>query len=134
MDWTPDLIWFNDEQVYGTPSYYVQQMFSESCGTELVASETDGNLFHAATRTDSELQIKIVNLSDTASQLRLLLPGVPDQAPSGQVLTGEKAYVNSFARPDKVAPKTVQAVCVGGQAETELPAWSLTVLKFSLAK
>ena len=134
VDWTPDLIWFNDEQVYGTPSYYVQQMFSESCGTELVASETDGNLFHAATRTDSELQIKIVNLSDKASQLRLLLPGVPDQATSAQVLTGEKNHVNSFARPDKVAPKSVQTVCFGGQAETELPPWSLTVLKFSLEK
>lgn len=134
VDWTPDLIWFNDEQVYGTPSYYVQQMFSEFCGTELVASETDGNLFHAATRTDNELQIKIVNLSDTASQLRLLLPGVPDQAPSAQVLTGEKTYVNSFARQDKVAPQSVQAVCAGGQAEIELPPWSLTVLKFSLEK
>lgn len=134
VDWTPDLIWFNDEQVYGAHSYYVQQMFSQACGTELVASETDGNLFHAATRTDSELQIKIVNLSDKASQLRLLLPGVPDQASSAQVLTGEKAHVNSFARPDKVAPKTIQAVCVGGQAEIELPPWSLTVLKFSLEK
>lgn len=26
--WVPDLIWFNDKQVYGTPSYYVQKMFS----------------------------------------------------------------------------------------------------------
>ena len=134
VDWTPDLIWFNDEQVYGTPSYYVQQMFSQACGTELVASETDGNLFHAATRTDSELQIKIVNLSDAALQLSLLLPGVPDQESSGQVLTGEKTHVNSFARPDKVAPKSVQTVCFGGQAETELPPWSLTVLNISLEK
>jgi alpha-L-arabinofuranosidase len=23
--WTPDMIWFNGDQVYGTPSYYVQQ-------------------------------------------------------------------------------------------------------------
>ncbi len=131
-DWTPDLIWFNDDAVYGTPGYYVQQMFSEACGTELVASETDGDLFQVATRTENELQIKVVNLSDRTVPVTLLLAGVADQAAAGRVLTGERKHVNSFARPDKVAPRTVQITCSGGQAETELPPWSLTVLKFSL--
>ena len=31
-DWNPDLIYFNNSQVYGTPSYYVQQMFSANRG------------------------------------------------------------------------------------------------------
>ena len=31
-DWNPDLIYFNGTQVYGTPSYYVQQMFSRNRG------------------------------------------------------------------------------------------------------
>ena len=31
-DWNPDLIYFNGQQVYGTPSYYVQQMFSQNRG------------------------------------------------------------------------------------------------------
>ena len=31
-DWNPDLIYFNGMQVYGTPSYYVQQMFSLNRG------------------------------------------------------------------------------------------------------
>jgi alpha-L-arabinofuranosidase len=31
-DWNPDLIYFNGTQVYGTPSYYVQQMFSLNRG------------------------------------------------------------------------------------------------------
>ncbi|HEY5809955.1 MAG TPA: alpha-L-arabinofuranosidase C-terminal domain-containing protein, partial [Povalibacter sp.] len=26
--WAPDLIWFDNERVFGTPSYYVQQLFS----------------------------------------------------------------------------------------------------------
>ena len=30
--WTPDLIWFNNTDVYGTPSYYVQKMFGTSLG------------------------------------------------------------------------------------------------------
>ncbi|HEX3719840.1 MAG TPA: alpha-L-arabinofuranosidase C-terminal domain-containing protein [Verrucomicrobiae bacterium] len=31
-DWNPDLIYFTGTQVYGTPSYYVQQMFSLNRG------------------------------------------------------------------------------------------------------
>ncbi|HEX4644823.1 MAG TPA: alpha-L-arabinofuranosidase C-terminal domain-containing protein, partial [Verrucomicrobiae bacterium] len=31
-NWNPDLIYFNGAQVYGTPSYYVQQMFSLNRG------------------------------------------------------------------------------------------------------
>lgn len=42
-DWNPDLIYFTGTQVYGTPSYYVQQMFSLNRGdvvlpTAVVAS------------------------------------------------------------------------------------------------
>jgi alpha-L-arabinofuranosidase len=32
MQWHPDLINFNNHQVFGTPSYYVQQMFSQNRG------------------------------------------------------------------------------------------------------
>jgi len=28
--WTPDLIWFNNTSVYGSPSYYVQELFSRN--------------------------------------------------------------------------------------------------------
>ncbi len=134
VDWTPDLIWFNDDTVYKTPSYYVQQMFAQACGTELVTSETDGNLFQAVTRTENELQIKVVNLSDEAKPLTLLLPGVADQTARGQQLMGEKKHVNSFARPDKVAPAEVEITCHNEQAEIELSPWSLTILQFSLTE
>lgn len=30
--WHPDLIYYNDSQVFGTPSYYVQKMFSQNRG------------------------------------------------------------------------------------------------------
>lgn len=30
--WVPDLIWFDNTRVYGTPSYYVQKMFSTNLG------------------------------------------------------------------------------------------------------
>ena len=134
VDWTPDLIWFNDDAVYCTPSYYVQQMFAQACGTDLVASETDGDLFQAVTRTENELQIKLVNLSDETKEVKLLIPGAVDQTAEGLVLTGEKKHVNSFARPDKVIPQNMQVVCAGGQADIDLPPWSLMILRVSLSQ
>ena len=35
-NWNPDLIYFTSSQVYGTPSYYVQQMFSVNRGDEVL--------------------------------------------------------------------------------------------------
>lgn len=34
--WTPDCIWFDDETVWFTPNYYVQQMFAKSVGEEVL--------------------------------------------------------------------------------------------------
>ena len=133
VDWTPDLIWFNDGEVYKTPSYHVQQLFSQACGTELVNSETDGDLFQAVTRTETELQVKLVNLSDSAVPLTLRLAGVQDQTARGSLLTGEKNHANSFARPDKIVPQAVECACENGEANLEMPPYSLLILTVSLA-
>ncbi len=37
--WAPDLIWFNNHQVYGTPSYYVQKLFMNHQGSYRLACE-----------------------------------------------------------------------------------------------
>lgn len=34
--WTPDAIWFDNETVWRTPNYYVQQLFAENIGTGLL--------------------------------------------------------------------------------------------------
>lgn len=37
--WTPDCIWFDDETVWRTPNYYVQQMFAEYLGNKLLHTD-----------------------------------------------------------------------------------------------
>lgn len=131
-DWTPDLIWFSDSAVYKTPSWYVQQLFASARGDELVKSTADGGLFHSATRTDNEVQVKLVNLSDRPVPLTVLLAGAPDQTAPCELLTGEKNHVNSFARPDKIVPRPAECVFSDGQAETEMPPYSLLVIRVRL--
>lgn len=36
--WTPDCIWFDDEKVWKTPTYYVQQLFAKYIGTKLLGT------------------------------------------------------------------------------------------------
>ena len=40
--WSPDLIWFNNHQVTGSISYYVQKLFSKNAGSKLISSSLDG--------------------------------------------------------------------------------------------
>ncbi|MBR2868664.1 MAG: hypothetical protein IKB88_06350 [Clostridia bacterium] len=40
--WSPDLIWFNNHQVTGSISYYIQKLFSTNAGATLLESELKG--------------------------------------------------------------------------------------------
>ncbi|HIW33290.1 MAG TPA: alpha-L-arabinofuranosidase, partial [Candidatus Paenibacillus intestinavium] len=37
--WTPDCIWFDDESIWFTPNYYVQQLFASYLGTQVLSSQ-----------------------------------------------------------------------------------------------
>lgn len=40
--WSPDLIWFDNDDVTGSINYYMQKLFSNNAGTSLIASSIDG--------------------------------------------------------------------------------------------
>lgn len=42
VNWKPDLIWFNNNSVYGTPNYYVQKLFMHHQGDYTLMVETNG--------------------------------------------------------------------------------------------
>jgi len=42
VNWRPDLIWFNNHQVYGTPNYYVQKLFMHHQGDQLLRVTASG--------------------------------------------------------------------------------------------
>lgn len=134
FQWSPDLIWFNARQVLRTPNYYVQQMFAETLGDRVVESalETDNNrLYQVVTRTEDALYVKLVNVSENVEEMALDLSNVPDGSAIYRQLTGAKNATNSYDQ-ERAAP--VDGVCelTGGQATLTLPAYSLTILTFTL--
>ncbi|XEC93531.1 alpha-L-arabinofuranosidase C-terminal domain-containing protein [Paenibacillus tarimensis] len=42
INWKPDLIWFNNHEVYGTANYYVQKLFMHHQGDQLLKIEAKG--------------------------------------------------------------------------------------------
>lgn len=39
VNWKPDMIWYNNHQVYGTPNYYVQKLFMNYQGDNLLENK-----------------------------------------------------------------------------------------------
>ena len=135
QQWTPDMIWFNATDVMLTPNYYVQQMFANTVGDQVVASSYDGLnqlVYHVVTRTDDVLYVKLVNVSAYEDSMTLQLAGVPDGTAAYTRLTGEKDAVNSFVKKDNVAPTTGECAIADGTATLTLPAYSVTILTIDL--
>lgn len=111
--WSPDMIWFNGEGAYGTPSYYVQCMYSNNMGDvtldtngEEKAAAKDGIYYSLSFDSKKkEVIIKIVNAKKKSVKLELNLAEEwqKKQDYTMQILTGDAldAY-NCIDNPERV--------------------------------
>ena len=135
QQWTPDLIWFNATDVMLTPNYYVQQMFANTVGDQVVESALDSlnkRIYHVVTRTDDKLYVKLVNVSEYGDSMTIHLDNVSDGVCELTRLTGDKKAVNTFQNKVRIAPQTGTATLENGSLTMELPAYSVTILTFKL--
>ncbi|MPS75172.1 MAG: alpha-L-arabinofuranosidase [Chryseobacterium sp.] len=137
--WTPDLIWFNNLKSYATPNYYVQKLFSNNKGTDLIKISENGkplkgenNLYASAVRDNKkgETIIKIVNtnpletlveinpknikLKNDVTKIILTSPGLSDE--------------NNF-QTETIKPIEETHSLKNGKISVGIPANSLIVLK-----
>ena len=135
--WTPDLIWYDNLRSYGTPSYYVQKLFSTNAGSTLLPAEVTGDvvgLYTVASRDDSsgDVIIKAVNAQGNAKPLHVSLNGLSKSSATldtqGLASADLKAE-NSLDAPTKIAPVAAAAQQISGSFDPELPPFSLTVFR-----
>ncbi|WP_369014866.1 alpha-L-arabinofuranosidase C-terminal domain-containing protein [Flavobacterium anhuiense] len=138
--WTPDMIWFNNLQSYGSANYYVQQLFSTNKGTDLLSITQDGkaligqhNLYASAVKdvNSKEIIVKLVNTASTASDISIDLKGAK-LASKGSLIRLVSANLqdeNTFADPKKITPKQSEYKITKGNQQLNLPPYSVTVLK-----
>jgi alpha-L-arabinofuranosidase len=144
--WRPNLIWFDNLRSYGTPNYYVQQMFAHNRGDFVLPTTINDaaapaapelpRLYATASKYDAgDVTIKVVNSSGAAvaGQIRLVGLTTPPQSVEATVLTGQPDDVNSIEQPDKVKPATSAVAAASSEFAYEFPANSLTVLRITPA-
>lgn len=136
--WSPDLIWVDSLNSYGTPNYYVQKLFANNPGDETVLFKLDAagaDKLLASVARDlqaGEIILKVVNGGKSAVKTKLNLAGAKTVVSPATVFTlaGENQRdENSFADPKKVSPQETKLEIKSPQFEYIFPANSLTVLR-----
>ncbi len=137
--WVPDLIGYDAEKSYGSPSYYAQVMFSSKLGDVKPASEVDGGgarFFYSVTKdtTKKRLYIKLVNASSDGQRVKISLPDVSLAAQGHvSVLSGKDTQsTNTLDHPTSIVPVEKALAVAGNTFNYDAPAYSIQVLDLPL--
>lgn len=140
--WAPDLIWVDNMNIYGTPNYYVQKLFSTNKGTQVSTALLDGKalsgqdgLYVSAVLDElkKEVIVKMVNTNETERTKQVNFEGIKRLAASGKLTTvkGDLTDQNSIAKPSNIAPAESMLKLKGKNALIKMPANSFVMLKVS---
>jgi alpha-L-arabinofuranosidase len=157
MQWASDLIGYDALTSYGSPSYYVQKIFSLHQGDEVLVTKSEylptyqwvqagrrGNgqaktndvksIFYSATRDTKhgKIIVKIVNRSDTPQPVKIDVTGVKSVAAKGiatVLKAAKRSETNTLKDPLHVVPVTEKIKNLGTSFTRIYPPCSITVLE-----
>jgi alpha-N-arabinofuranosidase len=156
MQWASDLIGDDALTSYGSPSYYVQKMFSLEKGDEVLGISAQNlpsrtapagrgggtrqikSLFYSATRDSrsGKITLKIVNSADTPQDVKIKINGVKSVSTKGTATVlqaANRTETNTINDPQHVVPVTEKIKGLGTSFTRTFPPCSITVLEL-LAK
>ncbi len=141
---TPDLIWFDNLKSYGTPNYYVQKLYANNRGSQVLpilqgsAPVTGQNGLFASAALDKvtkEVILKIVNFSSADKTTDVDIKGISKLNPSGKITVLKNDQldgVNSLIDPMAIAPKEEAITVKGTKLNLTLAPYSFTVVRLTL--
>ena len=138
--WTPDMIWFNNLESYGTPNYYVQKLYSTNKGTDLISVTQNGkdlvgqDELYASATLDSEAKevvVKVVNTSSDAQEIQLTFKGKSIKNKGKVIVLKEENLTqeNSFDAQEAISASTEEIKVKGDSASYEVAAYSLNIIR-----
>jgi alpha-N-arabinofuranosidase len=141
--WTPDLLWFNNLEAYGSANYYVQKLFATNKGTDLITITSNGknligqnNLYASAVKdmNTKEVIIKLINTSSIIQDVNLELKGIKiDTKGIKTTLTSTNLQeVNSFENPKKISPTEEVIKTKENRVTSSLSAYSVNIIKIKI--
>ncbi len=138
MQWQSNLIGYDANSAYGSPSYYAQMMFASHIGTEVLGTDLEGagdRMFVSVTRdaAKGEVYVKLVNASSAKQDVKISLAGanVKSSAKLISLSAGSTAATNSISDPKRVVPveSTVKA---GKEFTRTVPGYSVEILELGV--
>ena len=143
--WGPDLIWFDNTSVFGSPSYYVQKMYGNHLGDYVLDSKlttrssvvqsTDYPVYTVASylAETKEVIVKLVNLNQTKKEVEVQLDGI-SKVNSKAIeicLSAQKGLedVNSFDQPTYIQDVETAIEVKGTTFRYEVKPQTFTVLR-----
>jgi len=138
--WNPDAIEFDSSVAFGTPSYYVQLMYSKYTGSALLSSSftaTSPNLAAISTldKNSHKLYIALINYSGTPEGIAIDLQNTPSTLKqNGVVYSLSSASLddeNTRENLKKVVPKSSELI-VRPQFNFTLAAHTFVIVEMSL--
>lgn len=132
QQWQPNLIWFDNDSVFGTPSYYVQKMFSSHIGDHAVKTLCEDNeikISASVTADNRQLFVKIVNISNHEKDISFHIDRAAAHCTVLE-LYGEPDTENDMENPKRIYPVSYEMQI---EEIRKLKKLSLTVLDIELA-
>lgn len=142
--WSPDLIWVDNLNVYGTPSYYVQKLYALNKGTDIIPLKRNGqnvigqDSIYASTVFDAnskELIIKVANHNDKNVELEFQLLSkrkISGTASKTVIRHDEMDVFNSIDEPLKVKPVESKTNYSGKKVKEVFQPYSFTVIRIPI--
>ena len=142
--WTPNLIWFDNLDSYGTPNYYVQKLFSGNAGTNVISilqgNETvagQDSIYASAVIDNSskEIVLKIVNTDDREQKRDILIEGMSTSNSMATLLVLKADRLddlNSLSEPVKIKPVSQQIGVNGKAVSLTIAPYSLNVVRIKM--
>lgn len=141
-NWNPDLIYFDNDKVYPTCSYYVQQMFGLSSGNyyygdcvKMNDADAKNNLIEQSVVLNTqkhELYVKVANAGAEATTVDLDLSRFKSLKPAAvkTTLSGQPEDEDNYDK-QPIEPQK-QDIKVKKQMSLDIPAYSFTMLTIKL--
>ncbi|MEN3356104.1 MAG: hypothetical protein V7637_86 [Mycobacteriales bacterium] len=136
-NWSTNLIGIDAGSAYGSPSYWVQRMFSTNLGRQVVGTRLGGagGLAEVVTKTTqggrTTFFVKVVNPGQQLQSARITFAGVTqvDGTATRTDLAGDPSARNTLADPTAVAPATREITGVTANTRFTFAPNSVTVLR-----
>ncbi len=161
--WDSDLIGYNSLNSFGSPSYYVQKLFSQYLGNKIVSitaqniptqprpltrrdsmqgttkQELVPTVFYSATMDENSgaIYLKLVNTTGKKQPVQINLNGIAKVVPNATLITVKGSQpddTNSIKDPEKIIPLTSTIKGIASVFTRSLDPYSVSILQLQIAK